>query len=67
MSIQALTIQLPDGLYSRLQRRAEASHRTLEAELLEVLTNAVSGDEVLSPSLSLDLAHLKAMTDAELR
>ena len=66
MSTQTLTLHLPDGLYARLQQRARESHRTLEAELLELLSSAVPGDQDLPNSLSADLAQLDTMDDAEL-
>ncbi len=66
MSIQTLTLRLPDGLYARLQQRARESHRTLEAELLELLSSAVPGHQDLPNSLSADLAQLDTMDDAEL-
>ncbi|QEH38372.1 hypothetical protein OJF2_69730 [Aquisphaera giovannonii] len=67
MSTQSLTLHLPDGLYTRLQQRAHASRRTLEAELLDVLSAAVPGEQDLPGSLSTDLAQLAAMDNAELR
>ena len=66
MSAQTLTLHLPDGLYARLQQRARESHRTLEAELLELLSSAVPGHQDLPNSLSADLAQLDTMDDAEL-
>jgi hypothetical protein len=42
------------------------SARTLEAELLEVLTTAVPADESLPHSLSEDLARLDEMSDTDL-
>ncbi|MGC8644052.1 MAG: hypothetical protein ACP5XB_29685, partial [Isosphaeraceae bacterium] len=66
MSTQALTLHLPDVLYTRLQQRAEESHRTLEAELLEVLSNAVPGHDGLPHSVSVELEQLDTMNDAEL-
>jgi plasmid stability protein len=66
MSTQTLTLHLPDGLYARLQQRARESRRTLEAELLEVLSSAVPGHQGLPNTLSADLAQLDTMDDAEL-
>ena len=40
MSVQPITVNLPTALYSRLRRRAEESRRTVEAELLDVVTTA---------------------------
>jgi plasmid stability protein len=66
MSIQTLTLHLPDGLYARLQQRARESQRTLEDELLELLSSAVPSHQDLPNSLSADLAQLATMDDAEL-
>ncbi len=41
MTIQPITLNLPGHLYNRLKRRAEQAHRTVEAELLEVVASAV--------------------------
>lgn len=41
MTIQPVTSNLPAHLYNRLKRRAEQAHRTVEAELLEVVASAV--------------------------
>src|SRR5262245_18383358 len=66
MPTQTLTLHLPDGLYSRLRQSAQESHRSLEAELLDVLSNAVPGHDALPHSLSVELAQLDTMDDAEL-
>ena len=41
MTIQPVTLNLPGHLYNRLKRRADQAHRTVEAELLEVVASAV--------------------------
>ena len=66
MSTQTLTLRLPDRLYARLQQRAQQSNRTLEAELLEVLSTAVPADESLPHSLAEEVARLDDMDDAAL-
>lgn len=66
MSTHTLTLHLPDRLYARLQERALVSARTLEAELLEVLSAAVPADESLPHSLAEDLARLDTMSDEDL-
>ncbi|MGO9471789.1 MAG: hypothetical protein ACLQVF_47515 [Isosphaeraceae bacterium] len=66
MSIQTLTLHLPDPLYTRLQQRARQFNRTLEAELLEVLNTAVQADESLPQPLAEDVARLDNMDDAAL-
>ena len=57
-----MTLHLPDSLYEQLKRRAEKAHRTVEAELLEVVATAVPVDnesaaelaEAISPLVLLD-------------
>jgi len=66
MSTQTLTLHLPDRLYARLQQRAQQSNRTLEAELLEVLSTAVPADEGLPHPLAEEVAALDDMDDAAL-
>lgn len=38
----------PDGLYGRLQERAERDHRSLSQEVIHLLTRVVEGEEPLS-------------------
>ncbi|HSL84956.1 MAG TPA: hypothetical protein VLF66_19430 [Thermoanaerobaculia bacterium] len=38
----------PDGLYGRLQERAEREHRSLSQEVIHLLTRVVEGAEPLS-------------------
>ncbi len=66
MSTQTLTLHLPDRLYARLQLCAQQSNRTLEAELLEVLSTAVPADETLPYPLAEEVARLDDMDDAAL-
>jgi plasmid stability protein len=62
MTIQPVTLNLPSHLYNRLKWRAERAHRTVEAELLEVVASAVpvAGElpadlnEAISPLMLLD-------------
>jgi plasmid stability protein len=41
MSTQIVTIHLPNVLYEQARRRAEETHRSIEAELVEVLASAL--------------------------
>src|SRR5208337_4504550 len=66
MSTQTLTLQLPDRLYARLQQRAQQSNRTLEAELLEVLSTAVPADESLPHPLAEEVLRMDDLDDAAL-
>ena len=66
MSTQTLTLHLPDRLYARLQQRSQQSNRTLEAELLEVLSTAVPADESLPHPLAEEVSRLDDLDDAAL-
>ena len=66
MTAQSVTLNLPPALYRRWQRRAQARHRSVEAELLDavVLNNPESDD--LSPELNEALNQLALLDDASL-
>ena len=66
MFTETLTLHLPDRLYARLQQRAQQSNRTLEAELLEVLSTAVPADESLPHPLAEEVSRLDDLDDAAL-
>jgi plasmid stability protein len=79
---QAVLLRMPDELYHRLEQRAVWAHRSVEEELLDVITAAVetSGElphdlaEALAPMALLDdqalwraaRSHLDAETASEL-
>jgi plasmid stability protein len=42
MAVQAVTVNLPGLLYERLARRATRTHRTVEAELVDALTDVAA-------------------------
>ncbi len=66
MSTQPLTLHLPDQLHARLQQSAHESNRTLEAELLEVLSTVVPAEESLPRSLAEEVAGLNDQDNANL-
>ncbi len=41
MTVHPTTINLPPDVYRRLQHRAQINQRTLEAEIIEILTSAL--------------------------
>jgi plasmid stability protein len=63
---QPLTVHLPDRLYSRLEARASESNRTVEAELIEVLSTAIPAEFEMTPELGKELALLDQLDDASL-
>jgi hypothetical protein len=66
MAIQPVTLNLPSSLYKRLKRRAEQTHRTVEAELLEVVAQAVPVADELSSDLEEVLSPLSLLDDEAL-
>jgi plasmid stability protein len=63
MTVQSVTVELPATLYNRLKRRAEKAQRTIEAEVVEAVTEALPNDEDLSPALQQAMAHLATLDD----
>ncbi len=63
MTMQPVTLNLPSALYNRLKRRAESAHRTVEAELLEVVATAVPEDDRLSAELESAITPLALLDD----
>ncbi len=67
MTAHAITLQLPAPLYDHFQSRAERTHRSLEAELLDAVATVAEDEEDLSPDLSTAITDLKLLNDDELR
>jgi plasmid stability protein len=63
---QSVTVRLPEPLYRQLQRRAQQTRRTVEDELVELVTSAVPLDEELPPDLAEAIASMGVLDDAEL-
>jgi hypothetical protein len=66
MSLQPVTVNLPQSLYDRLRRRAEQSKRTLEAELVEAVASAVPPGDKLPDDLAEALNSLTLLDDEAL-
>jgi plasmid stability protein len=66
MAGRSVTVELPDDLYGRLQRRAVESQRSIEVEVVQLLTEAVPDDDRLPPELEQELARMESMDDAAL-
>jgi plasmid stability protein len=56
MTRTRMTTRLPDALQAALAARAEANHRSANAELVAILTQALSG----TPAQAADLTPYKA-------
>jgi plasmid stability protein len=66
MAVQAVTFHLPSPLYERLKQRAEQTHRSVEAELLEVVAAAVPVADDLPADLAQVIAPLAPLDDKAL-
>lgn len=66
MTAHPVTVNIPRPLYARLQERAAQAHRSVEAELLEVLAVAVPAADDLPSDLAEALAPLPLLDDAAL-
>lgn len=63
MSPQVLTVRVPATLYSRLKQSADEAQRTIEDELLELLTTALA-DHTVPRDLAGTVASLSSWDDA---
>jgi plasmid stability protein len=66
MPSHAITLHLPGTVYDRYRRRAKESHRTVEAELLDIVTTAAPEDDALPADLEAAIAELETLDDGEL-
>ena len=62
----AVTLQLPAPLYDHLKRRADESHRSVEAELLQVVETAIPEQQGLPQDLAEAVSALPHLSDDEL-
>ena len=65
MSPQTLTVSVPAGLYCRLKQSADEAQRSIEEELLELLTSALA-DHTVPRDLAETVASLSSLDDAQL-
>lgn len=66
MPAQSVLLQVPDALYDRFRQRAERAHRSIETELLDVLTAAVETPGELPADLTEALTPLALFDDEAL-
>ena len=66
MSAHAITLQLPETLYEHFWRRAQATRRSLETELLDVVASAVTVEDEVPPELPATIAAFDKLGDEEL-
>ncbi len=67
MAQQTLILNISDDLYHRLKQRAEAAHRSVEAEVVNTLSASVAADAGRRTDLAELLDALAQMDDEALR
>jgi len=66
MALQTVTVHLPEMLYRQVARRAQRMRRSVEDELVEVVSTAMPTMEALPSDIVDDLEQLTYLTDAEM-
>ena len=66
MTTRPITLDVPEALYERLKRQAEQLKHTVEAEVLEIVIEALPGEEEISPELEGTLALMEFLDDKAL-
>ncbi len=63
MAVQTVTLDLPTALYQQLKRRADATFRSVEDELLTVVATAVPASDELPQDLEEAISPLALLND----
>src|SRR5438552_3533235 len=66
MSVQSMSLNVPEAIFTRLRLRAERANRTVEAEVLDVLATAVPVVDELPADLAAALSSLTLLDEAAL-
>jgi hypothetical protein len=66
MALQTVTVHLPEMLYRQVARRAQRMRRSVEDELVEVVSTAMPTMEALPSDIVDDLEQLSYLTDTEM-
>jgi hypothetical protein len=66
MSGQAVTVSLPSPLYERLARRAQRTHRTVEAEIVDAVATLPDEPDELPADMAEAIAALHLLGDEDL-
>ena len=66
MAVQAVTVSLPSPLYERLARRAQRTHRTVEAELVNAVATLPDEPDELPADMAEAIAALHLLGDEDL-
>ena len=63
MTTQAITLQLPDPVYDHFRSRANRTHRSVEVEILDVVTTAAVEEHGLADDLAEAVTGLEILDD----
>lgn len=66
MVTQSINVDLPGELYEQLKQRAAQSDRTVEAELVQVVSSVVPVTRKITPDLTERLAQMRTLDNAAL-
>ncbi|MEW5985547.1 MAG: Arc family DNA-binding protein [Chloroflexota bacterium] len=66
MTVQTITLRLPNQLYQQVKQRAQARQRSVEDELVAVVAASLPDQEELPGDLAAELEQLSLLTDDEL-
>lgn len=66
MAEETLTLNLPDTLYQRLKKRADAEDRSVEEVVIETLVSSVPEEDGIPPELEHLLNSMASLDDATL-
>src|SRR6266481_4261071 len=66
MVTQSLTIDLPQPVLEMLRQRASRSNRSLQEELVQLVSSKLADEQATGESIEEALAGLEALTDDEL-
>ena len=64
---QSITLEIPEALYEQLRLRASAANRTVEAEVVEVVSSVVPVAGEIPPDLAYLLDRMRFLDDAGLQ
>jgi plasmid stability protein len=67
MSVRTVTLSVPEQVFDRLRDRARRARRTVEAEAIDLLTDATRTDDALPADLEAAVAAIPRLDEPALR
>ena len=67
MSSQTLTVAVPDKILARIRDRAQQNNRSVEAEVVELLTGAITADDSVLHDAEAMIATFSLLDESALR